>query len=337
MRLLLLPTLSLLAAPLGAQTLTPSLPRCFAGWDAPEDNWLPLGRTRGFLQTWYHGSNLAMSKIAEIGWRLDARAIAPATTHVLEITLANTKKAFSDLSTTFANNLGAAPVVFVKLRSMVFPALTGRQGPNTPSLWIKGDQPFVFTGPNLVVQVDIRSDHRFGYISNYKTDSYFFEQPIHGTTGKGCARASLAASVESGRWTVDMRDLPAQGVGIFLIGFDHLFATGGVPLPLDLTAFGMKGCSLNIDTTLVRARVADGKGTARFQLPIPRLPIPLTVHAQGVELVTSNSAGLATTNAVHSVLSKEYLSTYLFNWQRDGPVAEFGPYSNNVGQVLLVR
>jgi hypothetical protein len=46
----------------------------------------------------------------------------------------------------------------------------------------------------------------------------------------------------------------------------------GVPLPIDLTVVGMPGCSLLQSGEIVGFRLADGSGTAAFQLPIPPAP-----------------------------------------------------------------
>jgi len=46
---------------------------------------------------------------------------------------------------------------------------------------------------------------------------------------------------------------------------------------------------------------------------------------------------MATTNAVHSVFGEKHLSDYLFNWSRDGTVAEWGPYPKSRGTILLYR
>ena len=77
---------------------------------------------------------------------------------------------------------------------------------------------------------------------------------------------------------------------------------------------------------------------ARLRLPVPSLSsLPIVLHAQGIELDATKAVGLATSNAVHSILSDKHLSTYLFNWSRDGKQAEYGPFSSNRAAVVLFK
>jgi hypothetical protein len=146
------------------------------------------------------------------------------------------------------------------------------------------------------------------------------------------------ASTESGQWVLTLSGLRARDPGIFLLAVEHVRAGGALPLPLDLGGLGMKGCTLNVDMFEAVASLADSSGVVRFRLPVPSLSsFPIVLHAQGIELDPTKAVGLATSNAAHSILSERHLSTYLFNWSRDGKQAEYGPFSSNRAAVLLFK
>jgi hypothetical protein len=62
--------------------------------------------------------------------------------------------------------------------------------------------------------------------------------------------------------------LPSAGV-ISLLGFSNTVASGGIPLPLDLTTLGAPGCFLRVDPAQSNFGVADANGLWFWDLPIP--------------------------------------------------------------------
>lgn len=62
--------------------------------------------------------------------------------------------------------------------------------------------------------------------------------------------------------------LPNAGV-VSMLGFSNSLASGGIPLPLDLTSFGAPTCFLRVDPAQTNFGVADGSGIWFWDLPIP--------------------------------------------------------------------
>jgi len=193
-------SLATAASSLVSQTVADvrTIPNSFQGVLAPGANLLPLSRTRGFIQTWYHGSNMKIFPVLELGVRVDSGSNAAALTHTLEVTLASTTKTFSTLDPTFANNL-TNPTLFVAKRVINFPAVTNPTDPNAPSLWIKGDKPFVFTGPHLIVQFDIQTSTSYGAMpGTYYADAYSMgSAAIDTNKGASCGAATSRAPCSS--------------------------------------------------------------------------------------------------------------------------------------------
>jgi len=40
---------------------------------------------------------------------------------------------------------------------------------------------------------------------------------------------------------------------------------------------------------------------------------------------------------LHTILGGAGLTNYAYNWLRDGPVAEYGPYTTNRGPAILLK
>ena len=51
----------------------------------------------------------------------------------------------------------------------------------------------------------------------------------------------------------------------------------------------------------------------------------------------ANAFGFATSNVTRSVLGKTGYVNYLYNWNVDGPTAQFGPFTYNASGVLLLK
>lgn len=337
-----LPLLALLAlfAPVQAQARPRTIPKIFAGNYGPTANLAPLGRTKVFIQTWYRGDNLQLGlPVLELGWRVHNTISAAAQAHTMEIVLGSTPATFSTLSKTFAANLGPAPVTFLALTTVNLPAQAQPADPDQPAVWIKGNRPFVFQGPHLLVQVDVQSaaaPTSTGYNCNSFTmasasTSFFL------TAEKSCAGASLQGSHANGQLTLSLTGAPPSTPVFFLIGLDNARLGGSVPLPLDLGFLGMTGCVLALDPFLSFGASADATGAAAPVFPVALPPESLVLSFQALHLTAANPAGIGTTNRMSTILGGAGLCTYLYNWTVFGPTAESGPFAGNRGAVILLR
>jgi hypothetical protein len=320
---------SLLTATAGAQKHW-TVPPAFGSAYAPGSHLLPLGRTRGFIQTWYHGSSLPFGSYGEMAFRADETASAPATTHQIEIVLGNTTKTASTLSRAFSENLGQA-TVFRRLGSIDFPAMQNPQDPDLPGLWIKGDRPFVFSGPHLVVQVDVRTSTAFDTVRSYLTDAYVMttESGLHVSAGPSCGGGQLIASYDGSTYRLTMKTSAPNLPVLFLIGpaIDRI----------SLANFEMPTCWLSVLPQFVIPSAADGNGDAPLAVPFAAPPETLQVFAQGLHITNRNPRGLATTERSASLLGSTGCSTYLYNWSHDGLEAEVAATPKNRGSIILFR
>ncbi|MEZ5966025.1 MAG: hypothetical protein R3F56_19470 [Planctomycetota bacterium] len=103
------------------------------------------------------------------------------------------------------------------------------------------------------------------------------------TTGSGCTgtasyrpdQETIAAPAAPGgslSYFVDFQNSGAANLPIVqLVGFSST-QWGGIPLPLDLAAFGLPGCSLYTSIELTQTGVVDPFGYAVWTLPIPNNP-----------------------------------------------------------------
>ncbi len=324
------------AGALPAQTLTPvqkTVPEVLTGVFAPGVNVLPLGRTRGLIQTWYAGSQVpkAAKVWREIGWRMDEKSfLKSAQTHKLEVVLGNTKADFKSLNTTFAANLGTS-TVFFSLKTVSFPVFTGWTKPDQPSLYLKGDRPFVYTGPNLIVQVKIRTGSGFSTILKNYADALTMGS---GDTFLASTRTSCGGTLKAEfdttqkLWKLLVSGAKANSLFLVMIG-QHL-------LPVDVGPVFGKGCSFAVDPVFILPLTTNASGAASFSAAVPSGTTGLALFAQGFHPAKSRT-GFETTNLTHSLLSDAGLVNYLYNWSVDGPQAQYGPYPTNRGAVLLIR
>lgn len=94
----------------------------------------------------------------------------------------------------------------------------------------------------------------------------------------------------------DLTNLPL-GVGLVGAGLSNT-VSGGLPLPLDLTAIGMPGCNLLADPLVTQVAVGAGT-TAIWQFAIPNQPslIGFVVYGQGFSLdPNANAFGFTASN-----------------------------------------
>lgn len=87
-------------------------------------------------------------------------------------------------------------------------------------------------------------------------------------------------------------------LSILLWGFSRTFIGGVIPLPFDLTLFGLNGCNLLVDMNF---NFFQGSRNANWDFPVPNDPnlIGLTAYLQAVVAAAgANPANLATSNGL---------------------------------------
>jgi hypothetical protein len=125
-------------------------------------------------------------------------------------------------------------------------------------------------------------------------------------TGTGCSGSSgvpaLAAAPASRpalgtTFAMELTNLPL-GFALLGLGFSDV-TSGPFPLPLDLTIFGMPGCSLLIDPAVTLFLVGTGTSASRsIAIPFDPAMLGLNLFAQGFAIdPAANAAGLTVSNA----------------------------------------
>lgn len=308
-----------------------TLPELYTGSYAGGGNLLPLSRTRGFIQYYHRGDQFPSTKIMlQLGFRLQQTITSMgALSHKLEITVGNTKTTYTTLSKTFANNFTSTPTTFLKLKTVNFPAKSIPKDPDQPVSWIKGDAPFIWLGPNLIVQVDIQTSTTFGGTTvNANTDSIPASSLIVHNTDKSCG-GSIVGTYGSGAFSAKLTGSLAGSPIIYMIGAHLLPVDVGFILP-------GKGCSITVNPLVTFLGTADASGSASFSIPfVPS--VTTTLHLQALHRPTSGP-GLASTDVSHIQFGgNNDTSTYLYNWTVNGPTAQYGPYTTNRGPVMLIK
>jgi hypothetical protein len=117
----------------------------------------PFGRTGGLIQYWRRGADLTVPQIiTATGGRATQTLIAPAfMLNGVELTMSNTPVTFQGFSSTYANNFGPQSTIVFTRKAVNLVALNGNNSPNVPVAWLMHDVPFLFQGPNFLVQVDL--------------------------------------------------------------------------------------------------------------------------------------------------------------------------------------
>jgi hypothetical protein len=149
---------------------------------------------------------------------------------------------------------------------------------------------------------------------------------------------TLAAAGTGTAFNLTFAGAPANAPASLLFGVENVRLGGAPVLPLRLDVLGMPGCHLGLDPVLAVGFTTDGSGGRTWSFPINYVAANDSdvVHTQVLH-VRTNPGGWATTNATHSVLGSAGLGNYAYNYTRDGPTAEFGPYPTHRGAILLFR
>lgn len=297
----------------------------------------PFGRTKYFGQHWYRGDSLPpVMLIRNLGYRTPRGVTYAARTITIEIVLDNSSVAAGGLSKTFTANLSSTPTTFFKLKQLSLPAVTNNQTPDQPNPWIAGDAVLVYRGPNLLVQTDVQTSTTPSS-TGYQCDG-FSEGGNVFTTGASCGKSTLTWQQSGTSNSLIVTGAPASAPVVLHVGFDNR-TFGGAQLPLDLGAFGMTNCSLMLNPLTTATLTADANGRAALTgtVPPPPTAVMLFVQASHPE-PAANPANHVATNLVSSILGRNGIGDYVYNWTTFGPIAQYGPYYPTMyGQVLLLR
>ena len=150
---------------------------------------------------------------------------------------------------------------------------------------------------------------------NAKGDTWEYRSPIPGsysTFGSGCASTALPTALSATTlpkinttFTLRVSNLQPFYPGLLLFGFSNS-TWNGVPLPLDLSFLGMKGCNLLVSWDLQVAFYAGPSGgTWDLPLPIPKDPTleGVTFYNQAWVLdPKANAFGVGTSNGGKGVI-----------------------------------
>jgi hypothetical protein len=309
-----------------------TLPEIYTGSYGGGGNLFPFSRTRGFIQYYHRGDQFPSTRVVkDLGFRLQRTITSMAAlSHRLEIKVGNTKTTFKTLSKTYAQNFTAKPTVFLALKTINFPLNNSIPAdPDKPFYWIKGDVPFIWFGPNLIIQVDIQTSATFGGTTvNANADSMPTSTLVVRNTTKSCGGA-IVASYAGSAFGGKLTGSKANGPVIYLIGAHLLPTDVGFILP-------GKNCSITVNPLLTFLGTADASGAASFSIPfVPAAT--MTLHLQALHIPLSGP-GLASTDVSHIQFGgNNDTSTYLYNWTQNGLISQYGPYTTNRGPIILMR
>ncbi|MCA8976874.1 MAG: VCBS repeat-containing protein [Planctomycetes bacterium] len=112
--------------------------------------------------------------------------------------------------------------------------------------------------------------------------------------GRGCGAGPIAPTIAAigapqlgnPASAVQLAALQPNTWSLLWLGFDNHLATGSIPLPLALGAWGAPDCALLADPLLPRVLFVGASGTATWPVPLPGNPTfhRLSVFAQGATL-----------------------------------------------------
>lgn len=277
-------------------------------------------------QGWYDGKNLPNGfTIREIGFRQSPRNASPGFSGDMTIIMENSSLAFSQVSSAFANNLTvAAQVVFSG--SVSAPAMPVSSDPNTAVLWVTLDTPFVVSGPNLIVDIDV--ENQIGFLVadglNQVSQSNMFLRA--GSSCGGDLSASDAAVAGGFTYDYAMTGAAPSAPAALLFSTENVAAMG-LRFPVDLGQIGLAGCELGLLPQAVVPLATDPTGSATLSATVG-VPPYFTLSTQAV-----HGLNPATTNVINTIGGDAELA----NATTDTGGRRFGPKSYNVALIYFVR
>ena len=273
---------------------------------------LPAGRSPARVQLIYRGRDLNFPKkamiIRSLSFRRDGSkpGVFPAHTWKVGLVLSSdgvplpsesSKDAF------LANHGKDAKVVFTP-KSFQWPqAPLPAKAPAFFAAQLKLDHPFILLGGrNLCIDILNGTSTGKSQSSYWYVDAFTSKwAQLSGSTknfGRGCSfgfqlRASLPpldgeSKIHATAWT------RGKGLFSFLMLGESRTSFMGLPLPLDLTSLGAKGCRLSIAPRFFLFGGKSGgdiRGTAVFRIPLPKLPSLANIRIYAQPFVLDPGAG----------------------------------------------
>lgn len=283
-------------------------------------------------QCWIRGDQLrSRFVIREIGERHDQGA-SDAMTLKLTYVIDNSSVTWATMDPDPTKNLStSATTVFDA--SVNLPAVSAGLTPNQAHFWAKFTRPFVFTGPNILVQktwtppANTTGRRRFD-ASNANPRANF-------NAGKSCGgQLRCSYDTTTGRYSMALTQAPASSLVLFMLGVENV-ALGALKFPIDLTGSGMKGCELGMWPLVLLPTQADATGNATLTFPFT-LPTTdaVTWSVQAIHQSTNTSNGWATTNSVNSILG---MTGLMRNLRVDNRGTKGPDTWNATGPIFMLR
>jgi hypothetical protein len=295
-----------------------------------------FGGTKGRMMGLYVAPLPSAGPIFEFGFRgAPSTSATQAFTLDVELTVESTSLTPAQLDKTFANNVGANRTVILPRQVINLPARSANASPHE-FVWFKPAQPFIFTGPNLLV--DFKRFDSSWSSRTFRNDRTFSTTSGNAATwGQGCGAATIDSSSSNSYLpgsTVDfeLSGAPASTAAIAFIGF-NAGEWGPIPLPLALDGLGMPGCLLMVSPDLLFATGTDANGDAKVTLPIPQDNgfSKFAIVAQWMYAdASANAAGLLTSDAENVRIgpltpSNRYVYDLFSETDPDGSLQDGGP------------
>jgi len=129
----------------------------------------------------------------------------------------------------------------------------------------------------------------------YSTTSYYAYHKAGCDGSAGRTTLTSAAPPAIGQTlTVDVQGMPANSFAFLVLGYtDQTIIGPNIPLPLDLTPFGLAGCNLNVEPFTGFLVLGDGAGNGQWNLPIPAVPAFVGAEFWNQALVSDPGFNLA--------------------------------------------
>lgn len=179
----------------------------------------------------------------------------------------------------------------------------------------------VTSSSGVVVSIDISSSapvpaNNFAYLASL--DLTITESTVPAKSqrlGTGCAGTAGVPDLDAltspwlgANWIQEVENALPGGAVAIQFGFDDTVWVGGLPLPYDLTALGMTGCTQYFDPVWVKSLVADGTGVATHSITLLQLPglVGLELFSQAFVFDPgANPAGITLSNAIASTIGAQ--------------------------------
>lgn len=319
--------LSSLSAQAGIRTIPKVFHNVFG-----EQAWTIDGTFSAYVyQQWFHGDNFERGqRITAIALRPQQRMASAAHSESLEYKMEDTSLGFAQIGTAMAKNISSSATVVFKKKLIKVPARGNAQHP-FDAVFLALDAPFVFKGPNFILQAAATSRSTGAVHFDGATMNSPF---LHRRSPSSCGATLLSNSTPSD-YILDVYTAPPQAPLFFMLGLENV-AAGPLRFPLDLTPIGMNGCFLGFDPLVFAAVKSDANGHAKLTVPYQQSAEVRVIHAQVLHATKSNAVGLATSNTAAAVIGDKGLFRGVFSL--DGVTACCGfPRATNSGTVYLLK